>query len=214
MWKGFIAGLVVANGFEWMAHKYILHGTHRSGKPRYSPVPRSMKSHWEHHRVVRKTEFFDQGYVEGVENWRTRNELMSLGVVAVASGLLFYPLSKGMALAAGYSAVNYFYTHRRAHLQPQWAKKTIPWHYDHHMNANQDANWCVTKPWFDYLMGTRVISSRELQEQNPLGIWLPAALAKRLQQTVERYFPAQWVEPNLQRLEAQNRAPTAMEQVA
>ena len=26
----FIAGLVIANGFEWVAHKYILHGTHRA----------------------------------------------------------------------------------------------------------------------------------------------------------------------------------------
>ena len=56
--------------------------------------------------------------------------------------------------------------HRRAHLQPEWARK-IPWHYDHHMNSNQDANWCVTKPWFDYLMGTRVISSADLQEKIP-----------------------------------------------
>ena len=38
------------------------------------------------------------------------------------------------------------------------------------MNTNQDANWCVTKPWFDYIMGTQVISSPDLQESNPLGI--------------------------------------------
>ena len=77
MWKGFLAGLVVANGCEWVAHKYILHGTHRAGKPRYSPVPDSMKSHWEHHREVRKTDFHDQGYVEGISNWRTKNEIIS-----------------------------------------------------------------------------------------------------------------------------------------
>ncbi len=40
---------------------------HRAGKPRYSPVPDSMKSHWEHHREVRKTTFHDHGYVEGWE---------------------------------------------------------------------------------------------------------------------------------------------------
>ena len=78
MWKGFWVGLVVANGFEWVAHKYILHGTHRSGKPRYSPVPDSMKSHWEHHREVRKTDFNDHGYVEGISNWRTKNEIISV----------------------------------------------------------------------------------------------------------------------------------------
>ncbi len=26
MIKGFIAGLAVANAFEWFAHKYVLHG--------------------------------------------------------------------------------------------------------------------------------------------------------------------------------------------
>ncbi|MGE8561614.1 MAG: hypothetical protein ACN6NJ_11820 [Acinetobacter sp.] len=194
MWKGFLVGLVVANGFEWVAHKYILHGTHRSGKPRYSPVPDSMKSHWEHHREVRKTDFYDHGYVEGISNWRTKNEIISLAVVATSTSLMFYPVSKGMALAAVYSACNYYYIHRRAHLESDWAMKKIPWHYDHHMNSNQDANWCVTKPWFDYVLGTRVISSQDLQEQNPLGIALPQAIAKLLNFVADSYFPAKWVE--------------------
>ena len=46
---GFPVALIFANGVEWYAHKYILHGTPRPGKPRYSPVPKSMKSHWQHH---------------------------------------------------------------------------------------------------------------------------------------------------------------------
>ena len=125
-----------------------------------------MRSHWEHHREVRKTRFSDYAYVEGLKNWRIRNEIGSLAVAASVFGLAFCPLSKGMFLATLYSAGNYFYMHRRAHLQPEWARK-IPWHYDHHMNSNQDANWCVTKPWFDYLMGTRVISSADLQEKIP-----------------------------------------------
>ena len=41
-----------------------------------------------------------------------------------------FTLSKGMALAAWYSAGNYYYIHRRAHLEPDWAKRKIPWHYD------------------------------------------------------------------------------------
>ena len=36
-----------------------------------------------------------------------------------------------------------------------WAREHLPWHYDHHMGPDQDANWCVTRPWFDQLMGTR-----------------------------------------------------------
>lgn len=189
MLKGFIAGLVVANGFEWVAHKYILHGTHRAGQSRYSPVPRSMQSHWAHHREVRKQGFHDEGYVEGISNWRTKNEIVSLTIVAGVSSLIFYPISKGMVLASLYSAANYYYIHRRAHLEPAWAKRKIPWHYDHHMNANQDANWCVTKPWFDYLLGTRVVSSADLKEQNPLGIMLPQALVDWLNTRVAVAFP-------------------------
>ena len=201
MWKGFLAGLAVANGFEWVAHKYILHGTHRAGKPRYSPVPDSMKSHWEHHREVRKTDFHDQGYVEGISNWRTKNEIISLAVVAGVFGTAFYPVSKGMSLAVLYCAGNYYYIHRRAHLEPEWAMKRIPWHYDHHMNSNQDANWCVTKPWFDYILGTRVISAPELQEANPLGILLPPRLSDVLTRAVNKVRPAKWVEKKVERLE-------------
>ena len=189
---------MVANAFEWVAHKYVLHGVHRPGQSRFSPVPKNMESHWSHHRIVRKTQFFDEGYVEGLANWRIRNELLSLGIVAVAFGTVFYPISKGMSLSVVYSACNYFYTHRRAHLEPEWAMKKIPWHYDHHMNANQDANWCVTKPWFDYIMGTRVISSPQLQEQNPLGITLPESLSRWVNLGVNRVFPAKWVKQELQ----------------
>ena len=194
MLKGFVAGLVILNGYEWFAHKYLLHGVHRKGKPRYSPVPKSMESHWAHHREVRKQGFSDDCYVEGLDNWRTRNELMSLAVAAGVASVVFYPFSKGMALAAIYSAGNYYYVHRRAHLEPDWAKRTIPWHYDHHMNSNQDANWCVTRPWFDYVMGTRVVSSADLKEANPLGLPLPAPISKILTEAIESVFPAKWVE--------------------
>lgn len=200
MFKGFITGLIVANGFEWFAHKYVLHGVHRQGKARFSPVPTSMRSHWEHHREVRKTSFFDHGYVEGIKNWRTRNEIGSLVVVATVFGVGFYPISKGMSLATLYSACNYYYIHRRAHLEPEWAKKKIPWHYDHHINSHQDANWCVTKPWFDYVLGTRIISSSALQESNPLGIDLPQALSTRLTHWVDQIFPAKWVNDDTEKL--------------
>ncbi|WHP04782.1 sterol desaturase family protein [Acinetobacter corruptisaponis] len=194
MLKGFVAGLVIANGYEWFAHKYLLHGVHRKGKPRFSPTPKQMESHWAHHREVRKQGFSDDCYVEGLDNWRTRNELMSLAVAAGVLSVVFYPFSKGMALAAIYSAGNYYYVHRRAHLEPDWAKRTIPWHYDHHMNSNQDANWCVTRPWFDYIMGTRVVSSADLKEANPLGLPLPQSVSRALGNAIESVFPAKWVE--------------------
>lgn len=200
MLKGFIAGVVIANAFEWVAHKYILHGVHRKGQSRFSPSPASMNSHWTHHRMVRKQQFSDEGYLEGLKNQRTRLELMSLGIVAGVFGSAAYPFSKGMALGFCYSAANYFYVHRRSHLNPEWARNRIPWHYDHHMNSNQDANWCVTRPWFDYVMGTRVASTRELMESNLLGMALPRFIEKPLNRVTRELFPQMFerLEQNLQ----------------
>jgi sterol desaturase/sphingolipid hydroxylase (fatty acid hydroxylase superfamily) len=58
--------------------------------------------------------------------------------------------------AIWYSGLNYLYTHRKAHLDPEWAKRHLKHHYDHHMGLDQDKNWCVTRPWTDIVLGTRV----------------------------------------------------------
>ena len=189
MIRGFLAGVMIANAFEWVAHKYLLHGVHQQGKQRFSISPSSMKSHWTHHRLVRQQQFSDDGYAEGLANARTRLELVSLVVVASGASAIAYPFSKSMALSFWYCAGNYFYVHRRAHLEPAWAKKYIPWHYDHHMNSNQDANWCVTRPWFDYVMGTRIASSHALLESNITGIHLPLWIEKPLNRLTAITFP-------------------------
>ena len=184
---GFPIGVLTANAFEWYAHKYLLHGV-RTPEGRKSRVPTTMKSHWAHHKLVRTGGFHDEGYLEGYANWRTKNEVNSLLLLCAATSVAL-PVAPFFTLGTWYSAGNYFYKHRKAHLNPDWAKAHLPWHYDHHMNANQDANWCVTRPWFDYLMGTRVISSAELQESNPLGIALPKVIEAPLNRWVRRLSP-------------------------
>jgi sterol desaturase/sphingolipid hydroxylase (fatty acid hydroxylase superfamily) len=67
-----------------------------------------------------------------------------------------------------YGLVDYYRKHKRAHLDPAWAREHLPWHYDHHMAPDQDANWCVTHPFFDHVMGTRkpyLGTERERQDQ-------------------------------------------------
>ena len=185
---GFPVALIFANGVEWYAHKYILHGTPRPRKPRYSPVPKSMKSHWQHHKIVRTTDYRDEGYEEGLSNWRTRNEVTSLLALTAVTSLAL-PVAPFFTLGTYYAAGRYFYVHRRSHLEPEWGKKAIPWHYDHHMNTNQDANWCVTRPWFDYIMGTRIKANPELAESNPLGINLPSIIEAPLNRFLNKCFP-------------------------
>jgi hypothetical protein len=75
------------------------------------------------------------------------------------------------------------------------------------MNTNQDANWCVTRPWFDYIMGTRVISSEDLAETNPLGIKLPKFVEKRVNKLARRLLPHAFERLDANRREeAENRS--------
>ena len=72
-----------------------------------------------------------------------------------AAHLPLLPIAPFFTAAVWYSAIRYHRVHKRGHLDPNRARTHLPWHYDHHMGPNQEANWCVTRPWFDYVMGTR-----------------------------------------------------------
>jgi hypothetical protein len=202
---GFPIAILFANGVEWYAHKYVLHGTPRKGQGRQSPRPELMRAHWAHHKTCRQENFDEPGYREGLKNEKVRLEATALVTTAAAFTVLA-PVAPFFVLGAWYSAGHYYYVHRRAHLEPEWAKAHVPWHYDHHMNSDQDANWCVTRPWFDYLMGTRVISSEALMESNPLGMPLPAFVEKRLNKLARRLSPRAFekLDANRQQ-EARNR---------
>jgi len=147
----FIAGLLYANAGEWLMHKYILH---KLGKNRHS----FWAYHWyEHHAVCAKNTMFDPGYQSlNLTTWNAQTkELAVLSTIV----LLHMPLFLLLPLFTGalyVSLMLYYYKHRKAHLDPNWAKQHLRWHYDHHLGGNRAANWCVTWPWFDYLLGTRV----------------------------------------------------------
>jgi sterol desaturase/sphingolipid hydroxylase (fatty acid hydroxylase superfamily) len=148
---GIPAGLFAANASEWAVHKYVLHGLGRHKDSFWA-------FHWhDHHRAARKHGMYDAAYATPWRSeWNARSkEALSL-VLATAPWALLLPIVPGFSAAVLYSNINYYLKHRRAHLDPAWANENLPWHVDHHLGPDQDANWCVTKPWFDILMGTRV----------------------------------------------------------
>jgi sterol desaturase/sphingolipid hydroxylase (fatty acid hydroxylase superfamily) len=102
---------------------------------------------------------FDPGYQSlNLTIWNAQTkELAVLGGIVLLHIPLFilYPLFTGTMYA---SLILYYYKHRKAHLNPTWAKQHLRWHYEHHLGGNCAANWCVTWPWLDYLMGTRLKS--------------------------------------------------------
>ena len=146
---GIPLGLAVANAAEWLIHKHVLHG-----------LGRRRTSFWsfhlhEHHRASRRTHGRDADYEKSPFHWNAQGkELFGLAMMAVPVVALF-PVAPFFTGTLLYSGVHYYRCHKRAHLDPAWARAHLPWHYDHHMGPDQDTNWCVTRPWFDQVMGTR-----------------------------------------------------------
>ena len=75
----------------------------------------------------------------------------------MAGILIHVPLlwvSKPFAIVAMLYAFVYMVLHRKTHQHVDFFKKWRPWHYEHHMGKNQNANWCVVCPVMDHVMGT------------------------------------------------------------
>lgn len=160
---GIPLGLLYANATEWVVHKVVLHGAGRSRSSFWA-------FHWyDHHRLVRKNDHRDPHYERSVLGWHGQGKEALALAAATAAHLPLLPVAPFFVGTVVYSAANYYRKHKRSHLDPDWAREHLPWHYDHHMGPNQDANWCVTKPWMDILMGTRepyVGTAREARDRD------------------------------------------------
>jgi len=144
------AGLLYGNAMEWLIHKYLLHGLGKNKSSFWS-------FHWhDHHRNARRKDMVDEDYQKPIKLAEPPGkELVSLILAALAHAPLFF-IAPFFTLTVWYCAFNYHRVHKKSHLDPEWARENMPWHVDHHMGPDQDQNWCVTKPWFDIIMGTRV----------------------------------------------------------
>lgn len=150
MW-GVPLAIVVGNGLEWLIHKHILHGL---GKKRTS----YWSFHWhEHHGVARRTGGHDPAY--DAPWYRSRanaREVLAL-VGAGAAFLPLLPFTPSFVLTLWGWGVLYYTVHAKSHRDPAWGRRWVPWHMDHHLARDQDANWGVVLPLWDHLLGTRVV---------------------------------------------------------
>ncbi len=124
--------------------------------------------HWHnHHKIARKNAGEDKAY-EVKKWWRVKTiaqERLSLLFLLFAHFPIFF-YAPIVWLTMVYAMINYYRVHRRSHIDVEWAKSHVPWHYDHHMGKDQNMNWCITRPWFDWIMGTRVCYSSKLANVN------------------------------------------------
>lgn len=143
----FLLGLLIANAGEWLIHRYLLHG-----------LGHQADSFWayhlyEHHAVAKKFNMFDPGYKKWPKSWNSQAKegLVLAGILAL--NLPFFWWANGYACAIYASVVIYSIVHRKAHCDQQWAKAYLPWHHYHHLH-NEQSNWCISYPLFDYLINT------------------------------------------------------------
>jgi hypothetical protein len=146
---GIPVALALSNAGEWYIHKYWLHGRGRDKASFWA-------FHWhEHHREARTHDMVDHQYQESVFSWSPQGkEALALSAGALALVPLF-PVAATFTATLWYRMWRYYVVHKKSHLDPAWAREHLPWHVDHHLGKNQNANWCVTHPWFDYVMQTR-----------------------------------------------------------
>ncbi len=186
---GIPVGLLTANAVEWVVHKHVLHGWGRKRGTFWS-----FHFH-EHHRLVRQNNYLDPNYqrfplgahAQGKEAWAL--------IASSAAVAPLFPVAPFFVGTLWYSAANYYRVHKKSHEDPVWGQQRIPWHYDHHMGRNPSANWCVTRPWFDYLMGTREFTEGSPREDNVLGLssipqWLKDRLPSPQSRASEHPAPA------------------------
>jgi len=141
-------GILYANLVEWVLHKYLLHGL---GKNKNSIW--SFHFH-DHHKRTTKGKGIDPTYTTGSFYGFYGRELWSLVLVS----LIHIPFFWVDAFFAGTIFIYmllYYYVHVKSHMNVKWAKRWLPWHYDHHMGG-KEANWGVLLPVMDHIFGTRV----------------------------------------------------------
>ena len=143
---GVIIGYLYATWLEWVLHKYVLH---KLGKKKNS----WFSFHWSvHHQTCRKNDNKDGDYNKFLPTVVSR-EILGLYALLIFH-LPFYFISPWFFYTLIASSARYFYVHQKAHRDVEWGKKHVPWHYTHHMGKNQEANWGVTTPLWDRILGT------------------------------------------------------------
>jgi hypothetical protein len=146
---GIPLGLLYANAVEWTSHRFMLHGLGRKKDSFWA-------FHWhEHHRNARRLDHHDPDYHRSRIGFHAQGKETLAFVVSLVVHAPLFPVAPLFTSAVFAYAIFTYRAHKKAHLDPAWAKRWIPWHYDHHMGPDQHANWGTGLPWFDLLMGTR-----------------------------------------------------------
>ena len=128
--------------FEWFVHKKFLHNKNR----RFA-----FKNHFgNHHRISRKNFMIDDFTSRSTLNFEKK--YLILAVVLHLPLVFLFPYAFITLILC---AITYYIIHKQAHRDMRWARRNVPWHYEHHLGIDQNCNWGVRLPIVDIIMGTR-----------------------------------------------------------
>ena len=136
---GFIFGFLYGSLLEYVVHRYVFH---KLGHKKGSVWSYHLKGH---HVLSRKNNFVDL----------TESKIESVGMAFLV--LIHVPLffvNFGAWLGVTSYALSFKYFHEFQHRHPEFTKKYMKWHWDHHMKS-PNKNYGVVVPWMDYLFRTR-----------------------------------------------------------
>ncbi|HEY4181186.1 MAG TPA: hypothetical protein VGM90_30285 [Kofleriaceae bacterium] len=134
---GIPVALAVFGAGEWVANRYLLDTR-------------------DHDERAQRNGGYDPAY-EGMA-WTSRaqgRELVGL-IAIVAWHLPLAPVAPFYTATMLYCLHRYRRDHRRAHLDPAWARDHLPHHYAHHV-GDRERNFGVVWSWVDTLAKTREI---------------------------------------------------------
>ena len=136
---GFVLGLLYGNVLEYLIHDFIFH---RLGRKKGSIWSYHLK---DHHVLCRKNNFVDltESKVEAIG---------MLGLILIHMPLIY--LSFGFWMGVTSYAMAFKYLHGFQHSHPEFTKKYMKWHWEHHMK-DSNKNFGVVMPLSDYLFRTR-----------------------------------------------------------
>ncbi len=136
---GFVLGFLYGSFLEYMIHRFVFH---KLGHKKKSIWSYHIKGH---HVLSRRNNFIDL----------TESKAESIGMLFLV--LIHLPLvymSFGAWIGVTLYAIFFKVLHGVQHRNPEFTKKYMKWHWDHHMKS-PNKNFGVVVPWMDYLFLTR-----------------------------------------------------------
>ena len=150
----FLLSVCLQVGIAWFYGHILEYFLHRVMHD-YKHYPFFFKHHFGgHHKISRQNEMKDDSYT----NVYTKSSLfevsgLMIGLIIHLPVLFFFPFAYITLLI---SVAQYYWMHRKSHIDVEWGKKNMPWHYRHHMSKDQHANWGVRSDIIDRILTTNV----------------------------------------------------------